>query len=306
MKAKTVANFIICHIIVLVIVVLSISTLSHAAGIKARIFLKDLNKAQQQINNEYNALMEFLDVLTEKEVKAFNDCGVNNLKAPEIYNKSVITAFNRVVELYTFQETRLKRVSRNGIMLSFIKDHLYPGKPFMYSYIIGILGYGIDPGDTELVINKCSNYYIDYLDKVQQLYDKTTRIGLKANLLGKCISNQRGRFYLPYMTRKVTAGMVHRWKDSAKEFPELHSNKAALTALKLWIEFVLNNELYDVKGSAEEQYMIELDKIEKRLAEIAGAPQKEDVKTAPRTTEAPQAEPLKMKKKSKFKLDLPE
>ena len=306
MKAKTVANFIICPIVVLVIVVLSISTLSHAASIKTRIFLKDLNKAQQQIDNEYNALMEFLDVLTEKEVKAFNDYGVSSPISPEIYNKPVITTFNRVAKLCQFQETRLKRVSRNGIMLSFIQHYDHVGKPFNYFYIIGILGYGIDPGDTELVINKCSNYYIDYLDKVQQLYDKTTRIGLKANLLGKCISNQRGRFYLPYMTRKVTAGMVHRWKDSAKEFPELHSNKAALTALKLWIEFVLNNELYDVKGSAEEQYMIELDKIEKRLAEIAGAPQKEDVKTAPRTTEALQTEPLETEKKNKFKLDLPE
>lgn len=294
--------------------ILSILTICHATSLKTKMFQKDLQKCEQFIGKQYDVLMEFLNALTEEDVAAIN-VGTAKHQDVEIFNSKAVSAFKK-----------LRKTSKTGgrdypegVKSRNMPRNFLNGKIQFVSYYKAIIAdYQIPIDGYDEFFNSYSEYVINLLDKLQELRNKVDNIGLTIYALptlnGVYVGTGSPLVFLTAkndvspLSESFRNGVYDHWKWSVKEILELYSNKSVLTAQKLWLEFLMSNDFTSSKwgDSYDEEYMTELDKIEKRLAKLSGAPvQKQEAAQKPTDARPESAKPAPAPK-SKFKLDLPE
>lgn len=309
MKSRFIVSFIVGLGLILLM-----STVCYATNIKTKMFYRDLQKCEQFINKQYDLLMEFLNALTKEDVDTLNAGAAKN-KDIELFNSKAVSAFKKVKETDRSHPKGVKHSNNHsaGIPRNFLGGYIES----VSNYKFIITSYEIPTDDYNEACNKYSGYTINLLDKLQELRSKVDDIGLTIYQLPTINDIFISTGTLTFLTGKnpmYDIGVSFRdhvynpWRKSVKDIMELYSNKSVLTAQKLWIEFLLNNDLASNKwgDSYTEEYMTELDKIEKRLAKLSGAPvQKQEAAQKPTDVRPESPKPATIQK-SKFKLDLPD
>ncbi|MFX0210526.1 MAG: hypothetical protein ACFFDT_31390 [Candidatus Hodarchaeota archaeon] len=306
MKKKMFFSGVLC-----LAMVFMVSVASHGVSIKTKLFNRDLQKCQTFIGQQYKVLTEFFDSLTAEDISSINSAK----HKVEIYNTKAVSIFKKLKKMDIYYPKGVKHGHNQtaGIPRNILGGYIHSVSS--YNHIVD--SYEIPAEDYEEVLNKYSEYVIDVLDKLQELRGKVDSIGLTIYTLPQIneIYISQGNAIHAYLTAKHKTydtaesfrdKVYSPWKRSFKKIPELYSNKSVLTAQKLWLEFILNNDLAINKfgDSYEEEYMIELDKIEKRLVKLSGAPEQKE-KPADKIADTKPDKPSGPAQKNKFKLDLP-
>ena len=302
--------------LIVVFLLLIISLNCSATSIKTKIFYKDIQRCNKFIDHQYDVLMAFLATLTNEDIEAIN----SQEREVEIYNSNAIDTFKKIKKMDTYYPKKVKysNNSTEGLPRNFLASNFYRVTDYK-----GILkNYNIPEEDYEEALSKYSEYSVGLLDKLQELRTKGYDSGLKIYQLPKLNNIFINQCDMPlFLVDSAVKHPMHDstyhayetiyktgWAWSVEAMPELYSNKNILTITKLWLEFLLNNDLTSSKwgDSYEEEVMTELDKIEKRLAKLSGGSeqkQKPAVKTEDIKPESAIPAPSES---SKFKLDLPE
>lgn len=295
-------------------VILLISSVCSAASIKTKIFYKDLQKCEKFIDGQYNLLMEFLNALTPEDVKLIN--ASRSYDKIELLNPKAISLFKELDKTDDSREPKGVKHA-HGIPRNFLEGEIQ--NVANYSRILKL--YNIPQEDYNEVFDSYSNYVIDLLDKIQSLRDKVSSLSLTIHrfpTINGIFLVQRdfllfftnyNPMFESYPGGRLQSSLLRGWDDSCVETPELYQNKSVLTAQKLWIEFVLSNDDLltnrDGDKSYDEEYMTELDKIERRLVKLSGTPAKQQESAKETINKSEPAKQTSPTTKPKFKLDLP-
>jgi hypothetical protein len=281
---------------------------SRATSIKTKTFNRHLQRSQTFIGNQYKVLMDFLNCLTDEDVNSMNKRSLEI----DIYNSKALSTWKMLKEMDTHYLRQLEG-NISYIPRNFLRENIW----YVSHYYSLISAYKIPEEDYDEVFNKYSMHIIDLLDKVQELRNQVEDMGLTIHSFPSSINGIHVSgcgCYIPFLIGKNPSydiadsfhGVLTSWKHSIRKIPDLLSNKSAMKAQKWWFDFILNNDFAINKWgeSYEEQYEVEMEKIEIRLAELSGASVAKQ-KPAKKGVSATSAEPSSPTKKSKFKLDLP-
>jgi len=256
-----------------------------ATEINTKLFIDDLQKCENFIKIQHQLITNFLDSLTPHDVELINSqSDIVNFENQGISEKS-LGIFMKIIST---SPPKPEGVKYDQYPKSGIPRNLLNGSVQNVSNIgieDGIInGYKIPESDYKEVITKYSDYTIFLLDKIQTLTDKVNSIGMTIYTFPRI--NGKGivtgdflifftKIYNPLYSELpgewLKSELVSKWNTSCANIPELETNKSALTAHKLWIEFVLSNsELLVNRGgtSYKEAFLRDQDNTNKLLAKL--------------------------------------
>ena len=304
------------------IFVFTTSGLCYGKSIETRILLKDIKRFQKFKDKQYDLLMQFFDSLTPEDVEVLNsgkyEIEIDNQKAASIWKKvKKFDSYSKPIKVkhpdmiaHNFFVSWSRNVCPYGEILvdyGLIKNYVSGG--FKIKYLV-------PKEECEQALNALAEYSIHQLNQLQELRGKIEDLGLKITDFPRTINNinlSTGSWpvLLKFSSIKkdnyyATLRIIRwQWQEDLKSYPGLYySNKNVLTVGKLWLDFMLDNDLSG-DASDEEKAMRELDKIEKRLAKMSETPKKQQ---EPAKDSIDKSEPVQKTSppdKPKFKLDLP-
>ena len=279
--------------------ILMVSGVSYATSIKTKLFFKDLKKVQKHFDKQQKMIIQVLDTLTDDDIKLIKKASESSYGSKEYYNNLKQIDDFELRDLLKKNDKLQYGYNKNYKEASFrnvgLMNHSLPDLFWYDAILIG--GYKIPKEDYDEVLDKYSEFLIDVLDKTQTLREKAEERGLIGYPIPK--EDKSKRLELPRnpisvflvsnehddKRNKDTKGslssmLYSRWAEPSdgrgKEFqPVLYSNKNMLIAQKLWLEYILNNDIIRSCCNYEEKVMVEIERMDKRLAKLGG---KETVK----------------------------
>lgn len=296
-----------------VAIVLMTPLAAQAQDMKTKIFFRDLQKCAKFVGVQHKELKTIFTSLTAKEVQQIND-SIRGSQRVQLLNSKVDAAVKKLGNYgywlpkgVKFGDNQFRGIPRNLLAQYSVKVGDY--------YEVIIQNYQIPAKDHPVALERYANYLINLLDKIQELRSLQEDIGLTICFFPKINGNA-----IPIITPCPTffgmedisvtfkSHVFDNWKRSTKNWMDLYSNPNILTVQKLWLEYILTNDLAVSKFNEnfEEVYMVELELIEKRLAALSSAPTVSADSPNNANTDSGNKTSQPTTKKGKFKLDLPE
>ena len=263
-----------------------------AKSIKTKKFCRDLNRAKGNIQKQYSLLMMFFERLNPEDIDELNGKGHCHKYIDD----------NLVPIIIKLDRARHGAFDCKRCLST--ASNLFTDDFYILAFSDIFEEYHVPKKDYDVAIKNYSLYVYDFLDKYQELRLQAKSIGLEMKHV-VCRINGVSVFGLfshdeGYVFIRDNCGfsreLMYHWKESTKNIPNLYSNKTALKAVKYFLSYVLE----DIPcARTEERIMAEIEKIDKKLVESVPKDQIKKTKSQPSSTDVE-------KKKSKFKLDIPD
>jgi hypothetical protein len=209
-------------------------------------FSYDLKKAKANIDAESRCLTNFFENMTASNVEAINNAEERTIKIVNSKLKSSIDCLKRLEE----------------------PDHgrFYPVSSMLYSYLGNVSGtrydrlvdrYNIPKKDRDEALDQYADHWVYVLDKINEMADITERKGIKRFRLPNIqVGTAEACWYhktLIFQYRNADRSNMYlmgfvnlfllEWNEAIRWADFVLENKKILTAHKLWVEFLLNNDL---------------------------------------------------------------
>jgi hypothetical protein len=297
---------------------------SHATSIETKIFYKDLKKIHDHLNKQQNIIIKIIYSLRDEDIKL--------IKQAYKALPSEVDSHKALKQIDNFEFIDLIKANDDLLYSSIrkVKCDIFKWASLMkekstlnlLNYDSLLHSYKIPEEDTDVVLTKYSNFVVDLLDKVQNLGEKANEKGLigyaiprQKNASGYIIEFDCYQFFLhkgddqKWGSVNYFDSIYNHWKNpffgKNQLKNALYSNKNILAVHNLWLKYIYDNKLTR-KSKEDEEVLIEIEKINKRLAKLGNQPDIKNEKTSQKQ-DVQEKSTVKSKppSKDKFKLDLP-